>query len=100
MAESIQKIMSRIEDATPASPIAVWRLHDGSLKSQFAGTIETRRRIEICPPSLIGVFDRTMNKNEVLAAMGYAKPKEARGRKVKRYLPDFSILDEPPRAML
>lgn len=80
MAETIHSIMARIEDAEPGSPIAVWRQPDGSLKSQFAGTIEMQRRIEMRPPSLIGVFDRTMNQHEMLAKMGYVKPEKNRVR--------------------
>jgi hypothetical protein len=70
--------MSRIEHATPESQIAVWRLHDGSLKSNFAATIKMQRRLEMRPPSLIGVFDQTSNKHDVLAAMGYTTAKRAR----------------------
>lgn len=75
MAESIHQIMARIAEATPESQIAVFRQDDGTFKSQFAAPLKTRRMIEMRPPSLVGVYDNTMNQHQVLADLGYVKPK-------------------------
>lgn len=78
MTESIQQIMRRITDATPQSRIAVFRMPDGTFRSQFADTIATRRRIEMRPPDLVGVWDQTSNQHDVLEALGYTTAKRAR----------------------
>lgn len=85
MAETIHTIMGRIADATPESQIAVFRNPDGTFKSQFAAPLRTRRILEMRPPSLVGIFDQTMNQHEILAAMGYQKPHKRTRDKVTRW---------------
>ena len=76
--QSIQEIMARIAVAEIDSPIAVFLNPDGTYRSQFAAPLNTRRMLDMRPPSLVGVWCRHDNQNEVLAALGYSKPK---GRK-------------------
>ena len=76
--QSITEIMARIAVAEIDSPIAVFLNPDGTYRSQFAAPLNTRRMLDMRPPSLVGVWCRHDNQNEVLAALGYTKPK---GRK-------------------
>jgi len=76
--QSIQEIMSRIAVAEPESPIAVFLNPDGTYRSQFAAPVLTRLALEMRPPNLVGVFHNQSNQHDVLAALGYVKPK---GRK-------------------
>ena len=76
--QSIQEIMARIAVAEIDSPIAVFKNEDGTYRSQFAAPVLTRLALEMRPVNLVGVWCRHDNQNEVLAALGYSKPK---GRK-------------------
>jgi len=76
--QSIHEIMGRIAVAEPESPIAVFKNPDGTFQSRFAAPILTSRALEMRPVNLVGVWCRHDNQNEVLAALGYTKPK---GRK-------------------
>ena len=76
--QSITEIMGRIAVAEIDSPIAVFKNDDGTYRSQFAAPILTSRALEMRPVNLVGVWCRHDNQNEVLAALGYSKPK---GRK-------------------
>lgn len=76
--QSITEIMARIAVAEIDSPIAVFLNPDGTYRSQFAAPILTSRALEMRPPNLVGVWHNQSNQYEVLAAMGYSKPK---GRK-------------------
>mgnify|MGYP003442739027 FL=1 len=76
--QSITEIMARIAVAEPESPIAVFKNPDGTFQSRFAAPILTSRALEMRPVNLVGVWCRHDNQNEVLAALGYSKPK---GRK-------------------
>ena len=76
--QSITEIMARIAVAEPESPIAVFKNPDGTFQSRFAAPILTSRALEMRPVNLVGVWCRHDNQNEVLAALGYEKPK---GRK-------------------
>jgi len=76
--QSITEIMGRIAVAEIDSPIAVFKNDDGTYRSQFAAPILTSRALEMRPVNLVGVWCRHDNQNEVLAALGYTKPK---GRK-------------------
>lgn len=76
--QSITEIMARIAVAEPESPIAVFKNPDGTFQSRFAAPILTSRALEMRPPNLVGVFHNQSNQHEVLAALGYTKPK---GRK-------------------
>ena len=76
--QSITEIMARIAVAEPESPIAVFKNPDGTFQSRFAAPILTSRALEMRPVNLVGVWCRHDNQNEVLAALGYTKPK---GRK-------------------
>jgi hypothetical protein len=79
-------IMARIADAEPSSPIAVFRNNDGTLDAKFAAPLRTAMEVDKRPDNLVGVFDRTMNQYDILAAMGYVTPSTGRkrGPKVKR----------------
>lgn len=70
--------MGRIAVAEPESPIAVFVNPDGTYRSQFAAPVLTSRALEMRPPNLVGVFHNQSNQHDVLAALGYSKPK---GRK-------------------
>jgi len=76
--QSIHEIMGRIAVAEIDSPIAVFLNPDGTYRSQFAAPVLTRLALEMRPLNLVGVWHNQSNQNEVLAAMGYSKPK---GRK-------------------
>jgi len=76
--QSITEIMGRIAVAEIDSPIAVFKNEDGTFQSRFAAPILTSRALEMRPVNLVGVWCRHDNQNEVLAALGYSKPK---GRK-------------------
>jgi len=76
--QSITEIMGRIAVAEIDSPIAVFKNEDGTYRSQFAAPVLTRLALEMRPVNLVGVWCRHDNQNEVLAALGYTKPK---GRK-------------------
>jgi len=76
--QSITEIMARIAVAEIDSPIAVFKNPDGTYRSQFAAPVLTSRALEMRPPNLVGVFHNQSNQHEVLASMGYSKPK---GRK-------------------
>jgi len=76
--QSITEIMGRIAVAEIESPIAVFKNEDGTFQSRFAAPILTSRALEMRPVNLVGVWCRHDNQNEVLAALGYSKPK---GRK-------------------
>jgi len=76
--QSIHEIMGRIAVAEPESPIAVFVNPDGTYRSQFAAPVLTSRALEMRPPNLVGVFHNQSNQHDVLAALGYSKPK---GRK-------------------
>ena len=76
--QSITEIMGRIAVAEIDSPIAVFKNEDGTYRSQFAAPVLTRLALEMRPVNLVGVWCRHDNQNEVLAALGYSKPK---GRK-------------------
>ena len=76
--QSIHEIMARIAVAEIDSPIAVFKNEDGTYRSQFAAPVLTRLALEMRPVNLVGVWCRHDNQNEVLAALGYSKPK---GRK-------------------
>ena len=76
--QSITEIMGRIAVAEIDSPIAVFKNEDGTYRSQFAAPVLTRLALEMRPPNLVGVWHNQSNQHEVLASMGYSKPK---GRK-------------------
>ncbi len=67
-------IMSRIESATCASPIAVFKLPEkcGKLNAVFGATVMTKNQMAEGCPDLIGVFhkgmDRLKVKNQLQAA--------------------------------
>jgi len=83
---SPQDIMRRISVAEEESPIAVFRNEDGTLDARFAAPLLTRLKLEMRPPSLIGIYTRHSNQHDILQAMGYVTPTTGRkrGPKVKR----------------
>jgi hypothetical protein len=87
--------MRRIAVAETESPIAVFRNEDGTLDARFAAPLLTRLKLEMRPPSLIGVYTRHSNQHEILAKLGYTTPPTGRkrGPKVKRG--GYDIVDVP-----
>ena len=71
---SVQMIMGRIAVAEENSKIAVYKNSDGTLDARFADCLRVREDIVMRHPSLVGVWCRHDNQNEVLAAMGFVKP--------------------------
>lgn len=82
---SITAIMERISVATPESRIAVF-LTPAGLDSICADTIGGRERIWRDYLALLGIWDRTSNKHEILAKLEPYKPagRVKRGPKVGR----------------
>ncbi len=72
--QTIEIIMSRIDVANPASPIAVFECGKrDSLNAVFADTVETRRWIkrgkDYFGYNLIGVFDRYMEPEGIIETL-------------------------------
>ena len=72
----LSQVMLRIEGAEPSSPIAVFRCWKaGMLQAVFADTIQTQQMIAERHPDLIGVFDGTMNQNQIMDQLaGHVRP--------------------------
>lgn len=63
---TIENVMIRIKGAPPASKIAVFRCDEhGKLNAVFAATVTTTQLIDSGHPDLIGVYDGTMNLDDV-----------------------------------
>jgi len=62
----VKHVIERIKTATPSSPIAVFR---GGGKNQvnavFADTVYTQQMIANHDPTLIGVYDGSMNLGDI-----------------------------------
>lgn len=62
--------MDRIKSATASSPIAVFRCDmEDELNFVFAGTVKTQQLIHANDPNLIGVYDGSMNMDEIKARL-------------------------------
>lgn len=65
-AGDINQVMIKIRGATTESPIAVFNCDKvGMLDAVFASTVMSQRRIRKNDKDLIGVYDNTMNLDEV-----------------------------------
>lgn len=65
---TVKDIINRIKSATPASPIDVYKQHDGmnwGLVACFGGTIKAPVRRETFKSEYIGTFDKTDSLLEV-----------------------------------
>jgi len=64
---NLQQVMARIKGSEVSSPIAVFRCDEPEmLNAVFAATVKTQQMIEQRHPDLIGVYDGTMNLDQVL----------------------------------
>ena len=61
---SVSIIIGRMKKAEQASPIAVFK-ENKNLNAVFANTVSTLSRISSKDKTLIGVFDKTMDINEI-----------------------------------
>lgn len=67
---TVSIIMGRVEVATPWSAIAVFDVgSDEMANAVFAATAKTKQLIDVRPPDLIGVFDKTMSASVVRNAI-------------------------------
>lgn len=66
---TVDIIMGRIVSARKDSPIAVFKVMDGDKKgcldAVFAATVNTQKLINNNHPGLVGVFDQTMDRDDV-----------------------------------
>jgi hypothetical protein len=66
---SLAVTLERIAWATPDSKIAVFKGKNGMFDSVFANTALTAKKLKMKDKRLIGVFDCTMCKTEVMIAL-------------------------------
>ena len=69
---TIVVIKNRVESATPASPIAVFKDEQRGktvLNAVFANTRETAIWISEGVPELVGVYDNTMPRSQMVAEL-------------------------------
>lgn len=59
---TVHHAMDRIKAADPSSPIAIFRCgKEGEVNAVFGATVKTQQMIADGDPSLIGVYDSSMN---------------------------------------
>ncbi len=64
---NLQEVMFRIKGSEASSPIAVFRCDQPEMfNAVFAATVKTQQMIEQRHPDLIGVYDGTMNLEQVV----------------------------------
>lgn len=71
---TVQTTLKRVEVATIASPIAVFRLRASEssgkfLDAVFGGTTTTQRELNRSRPGLVGVYNRRHSKDRVEAEL-------------------------------
>ena len=70
---AIEHAMIRIAFARVESPIAVFTCNvPGHVNAMFAATVKTQERIERGDPTLLGVFDASMNMRHIRAQLQQA----------------------------